>query len=290
VSWGLALIPGLFWRGVHGEIGVPTKDHIFQSANFLVCAFVLFSYGADAARARHWRRTLGGLALVLLFLANTFFVATSRTALVVMPVLLLALGWREFRWKGLIGAAILGAVIGAGAWLGSPYLRDRVITSVNELHAYRVKDEPNSTGLHLEFLRKSLQFVMAAPLIGHGTGSIGEQFRESDLAGHKGASATYSDNPHNQIFAVAIQLGLLGTIVLVAMWIAHLLLFTGRGLVAWIGMVVVVQNIVSSLFNSHLFDFTSGWLYVFGVGVVGGMVLRQRNGPAINAAKPSRVS
>jgi O-antigen ligase len=74
------------------------------------------------------------------------------------------------------------------------------------------------------------------------------------------------------------------------MWIAHLLLFTGRGLVAWIGMVVVVQNIVSSLFNSHLFDFTSGWLYVFGVGVVGGMVLRQRNGPAINAAKPSRVS
>jgi O-antigen ligase len=39
----------------------------------------------------------------------------------------------------------------------------------------------------------------------------------------------------------------------------------------------VVQNIVSSLFNSHLFDFTSGWLYVFGVGVVGGMVLRQKD-------------
>ena len=38
---------------------------------------------------------------------------------------------------------------------------------------------------------------------------------------------------------------------------------------------VVVENVVSSLFNSHLFDFASGWLYVFGVGVVGGMVLRQ---------------
>jgi len=38
-----------------------------------------------------------------------------------------------------------------------------------------------------------------------------------------------------------------------------------------------VQNVVSSLFNSHLFDFTSGWLYVFGVGVIGGMVLRQRD-------------
>ena len=41
---------------------------------------------------------------------------------------------------------------------------------------------------------------------------------------------------------------------------------------------VVTQNIVTSLFNSHLFDFTAGWTYVFGVGVAGGMVLRQRSG------------
>ena len=71
---------------------------------------------------------------------------------------------------------------------------------------------------------------------------------------------------------------LVGVAVLLAMWIAHLLLFVrGAGLTAWIGTIVVVQNVVASLFNSHLFDFTSGWLYVFGVGVAGGMVLRQRD-------------
>ena len=43
--------------------------------------------------------------------------------------------------------------------------------------------------------------------------------------------------------------------------------------VAWLGLIVVASNIVSSLFNSHLFDFTHGWIYVFGVGVMGGMVL-----------------
>jgi hypothetical protein len=83
-------------------------------------------------------------------------------------------------------------------------------------------------------------------------------------------------NPHNQTFAVAIQLGLCGAILLYAMWIAHLALFREAGLPAWIGMVVVVQNFVSSLFNSHLFDFTQGWIYVVGVGVAGGTVLRQR--------------
>jgi O-antigen ligase len=38
----------------------------------------------------------------------------------------------------------------------------------------------------------------------------------------------------------------------------------------------VTQNIVGSLFNSHLMDFTQSWLYVFAVGVFGGMAMRQR--------------
>jgi hypothetical protein len=42
-------------------------------------------------------------------------------------------------------------------------------------------------------------------------------------------------------------------------------------LTAWIGTVVVVENVVSSLSSSHLFDFVHGWLYVLGVGIVGGM-------------------
>ena len=53
-------------------------------------------------------------------------------------------------------------------------------------------------------------------------------------------------------------------------------LFRNAGSVGWIGTVIVVQNIVSSMFNSHISDFTQGWLYVFGVGVVGGTILRPR--------------
>jgi hypothetical protein len=37
----------------------------------------------------------------------------------------------------------------------------------------------------------------------------------------------------------------------------------------------VAENILSSTVHSHLFDFNSGWLYVFGVGVLGGTILRQ---------------
>jgi hypothetical protein len=41
---------------------------------------------------------------------------------------------------------------------------------------------------------------------------------------------------------------------------------------------VVVQNIISSLFNSSLFDFTHGWIYVLAVGVLCGMVLHDPAG------------
>ena len=132
-----------------------------------------------------------------------------------------------------------------------------------------------------------MSFVETAPIIGHGTGSITSSFARRRF-GQTGASSVASANPHNQIFAVAIQLGLLGTVVLVAMWTAHVMLFRGSGFIAWIGLIIVVQNVVSSLFNSHLFDFTQGWLYVFGVGVVGGMVLREQSTAA--AASPMAKS
>jgi hypothetical protein len=61
------------------------------------------------------------------------------------------------------------------------------------------------------------------------------------------------------------------------MWLAHLLMFRGAGFANWIGLLVVVQNVLTSVFNSHIFDFHEGWMYVLGVGVAGGMVLRARS-------------
>ena len=41
---------------------------------------------------------------------------------------------------------------------------------------------------------------------------------------------------------------------------------------------VAVQNVVGSFFNSYLFDFSQGWLYVLGVGVAGGDGAARRAG------------
>ena len=89
-----------------------------------------------------------------------------------------------------------------------------------------------------------------------------------------------------------MQWGAVGVAVLYTLWLAHLLMFRGEGLACWIGLLVVVQNMLSSLFNSHLFDFTPGWIYVLGVGVAGGMALNAKRGgafPAMDGREDERL-
>jgi O-antigen ligase len=257
--------------------GIPVKDYLAQSAEFQLCIFALAQVALDAWRRQRRRVALGATVLALLFLANIAFVVTGRTALVAMPVLLVLFAVRQFHWRGVLAVLTAGALLAAALWASSPYLRLRVGGIIVALHEYHSGAAATSIGQRLEFWRDSVGLIAASPLIGHGTGSLAERFRHA-AAGERGPSSIASQNPHQQVLAVAIQLGLIGTALLVAMWIAHLALVRSPGLVAWSGLMVVVQNIVSSQFNTHLFDFTHGWLYVFGVGVAGGTVLRRSPG------------
>jgi O-antigen ligase len=282
VSFILVLTPGLTWRG-HVVAGVPVHDDIFQDSEFLVCGFGLLGYVALEGKRLHWRAASVFLAMGAFFFANFAFVVISRISVAVAPALAVLLGWRICRGKGVLVAAILAVVIGAVALFASPSLRERMNQSIEEIQTYRATDAATSIGMHAAFLKESVAIIASAPIIGHGTGSIPEQFRHI-TAGQSGAAAVVSVNPHNQTFGVAIQLGVLGAIALWAMWIAHLLLFRGEGVAAWLGTVVVVENIGSSIAHSHLFDFTHGWLYVFAVGVLGGMVLQERGAPVAKQA------
>jgi hypothetical protein len=279
VSFGLAWIPGLPWRG--NMPGVPVKDYITQSGVFALCVFALLGCAAEAWRERR-RQLAWGLILVAAgFLADIAFVATGRTALVTLAVLVPIFGYRQLGRKGVAAAGVLGCVLAGALWVSSPYLRHRITQLGYEVEMYRAEHEVSSAGLRLDFWKSSIAAIAKAPIAGNGTGSIPEQLR-SAIAPETGIASFATVNPHNEILVVTIQLGLIGTVALLAMWTAHLLLFRGGGAVSWIGLVAVVQNMVGSLFNSHLSDFTQGWIYVFAVGALGGTALRQA------ASRPTR--
>jgi hypothetical protein len=283
VSWALVLTPGLEWRGDR-NFGVPVKDYIFQSEIFAICAFGLIGQAAAL-----WRERRRPLALVLmlvaaLFAGNIGYVATSRTTLIVVVALALLFGLRQFGWRGGLAAVLVGSVVAGIVWVSSPYLRERVAQAIEDVRSYDPGHLDTSAGLRFEYWGKSLTFVAEAPVIGHGTGTIAKLFQRA--ATPQTIPTAITTNPHNQVLAMALQLGVVGVLVLIAMWVAHLALLSGRTLLAWLGLVVVVDNVISSFFNSHLFDFAQGWLYVLGVGIIGGAVLRGSSTAAAPEGKP----
>jgi len=182
---------------------------------------------------------------------------------------------RYFSRTEVVLVVIAASLIAALSWNASPSLRERLLNVAQEYKQYRDTNAVTSTGQRLEYWRKSMAFIERSPVFGNGTGSTKALFEQAAI-GQTGVSAEVIGNPHNQTLNVAVQWGILGCIILYAMWAAHFLLFQEGGLAAWIGLVAVVENVVSSLFNSHIFDFHEGWIYVLAVGLAGGMMRREQ--------------
>lgn len=268
VATGLRPLP----RGGSTSYGVPVRDYIVQSQEFILCAVGLIYVVFMTIRERRWPLALGCAVLALLFLANVFFIAPSRTGLVTFPVLLVVLVAANMRLKHalFIGCGIvMGCAI---VWFASPAIQQRILGIVTEVRDARSKHIATSAGERVDYWTTSLAIVKTAPSIGHGTGSIRLMFERA--AAGLGSNKRPTTNPHNQTLMVAIQLGVIGGALLFAMWLSHFLLFAVGGLAGWIGMAVVAQNFIGSLFNNHLTDFTQSWIYMFGVGVAGAMALK----------------
>jgi O-antigen ligase len=277
MSWLVAFYPGLSLKPYDPlERGIFVKNYINQSQEFTLCAVALaYPVMMLLRERRYW---LAGLltALALSFFVNMVFVVVSRTALVTVPIMFGVFALLHLRWRNIaiiVAALVVGAVV---AWQASPQLRKTADTFASDYEGYKERGEATSLGMRLEFWRKSLGFFAEAPVKGHGTGSTLGLFERVKTGRIDKASAGVIGNPHNQTLNVAVQWGIIGVIILYAIWFLHLRLFRGDGLANWIGLLVVVQNIFTSLFNSHLFDFHEGWMYVVGVGVAGGMAIRER--------------
>jgi O-antigen ligase len=281
MSWLVLLHPGLSLKHADAERGIFVKNYIDQSQEFALCAVALAYPIITLLREKKIWRALLLIAISLSFIVNMAFVVVSRTALVTMPVMIAIFAMMHLRWRANVAIFCAAALLAALAWVASPQLRATAERFSNDYKYYTELNQPTSIGLRIEFWKKSLHFFAEAPIIGHGTGSTRGLFEAAATGPAVLAAGQVIGNPHNQTLNVAVQWGAVGVVILYAMWFFHLLLFRGEGLVAWIGLLVVLQNFFSSLFNSHLFDFHEGWMYVLGVGVAGGMVLKANSGERI---------
>ena len=291
LSWIVLLAPELKLAATASD-GVPVKNYIDQSQEFSLCMVGVLPFVVAFWREGRRMAAAAGAVLALAFFVNMAFVVSARGALLYLPVMLALFAVLHLDRRTCALLVVGLAVTATAVWFSSSYLRTRFAAIAIEYREYEL-NIPASTGRRLEYWQKSLRHFSASPIFGNGTGSTRTLF-ERDAIGQTGLAAEVTRNPHNQTLNVAVQWGLLGVVLLYAMWLSHLMLFRGGGMASWIGLLVVAQNVVSSMLNSHLFDFHEGWMYVLGVGVAGGMKLAEgrsrvdavASNPAGSAAHP----
>lgn len=289
LSFLFAALPE-FANYVHARAtGVPVRNYIDQSQGFAILAVVLSGLATEFIRQGKVAQSLLWYLLSAAFFANLAFVNVARSAFAYLPVMLALFAWRYSRgWHVLFLLALFGT-LGIALVVSSPALQRKVARIPGDIIAYQnnsmtVGDDPASGAQRLTFWRESLAFIRSAPLFGHGTGSIRTLF-QGEAREKTGLGSLVVADPHNQMLNVTVQWGLVGCVILLGMWGAHVWLFREAILspearfVAWIGFLIVAQNIVSSLFNSHLQDFYAGWLYVLAVGVAGGALHQTERRP-----------
>ncbi|OQA31077.1 MAG: O-Antigen ligase [Betaproteobacteria bacterium ADurb.Bin341] len=119
--------------------------------------------------------------------------------------------------------------------------------------------------MRLDFYGNSLGIIIENPVYGVGTGG----FAKAYVAKAGPAAFVYTDNPHNEYLLLAVQLGLMGPLLLGALFV-----------VAWkaaarlsprdqhLLRALVVAMAGGCLFNSFLYDFTEGLFFAWAAGVL----------------------
>jgi O-antigen ligase len=275
LSWASILWPSGPW-GWFKSPGVPVKDNAVQSGCFALCAFGL-AIGAVRAWSSGERKHAAAMTgLALLFFADIFLIFVSKTGMLEAVALVgLFLVWLGGWRRALLTAVPVVLIISVALSISAPAQR-RLAEFASDIRAENIAQESLSTASRHDFWMKAIGFIQKNPLLGHGTGSTKSLFQALEASRPSPYGEAVPD-PHNQFFAIAIQVGLVGGALLLAMWAAHFLMFAGRDLASVLGQAVVLQNVVGSLFNSHLSTVTQGTLYCLAVGLLGGLVQRRRN-------------
>lgn len=254
--------------------GIVAKDYISQSGFFVLSIFLLLELAVSAwLEKRIWMLAVQ-LCLIGAFLLNLSVVATSRTALLVIPVLFLLFSIRR-GWRIALGVCAISIALLLTTWHSSSYL-ERRLQSAFSLEADDHRLNAISNRQRITYWQASLELIKQAPLIGHGAGSIRNMYQHYTVT-DPNSDINRIANPHNETFRIALQLGALGAAILYGMWAAHARMFSGSSAAAWFGLAALVQNVLGSLVNSHISDFTEGWTYAICIGVAGGIVKRTRS-------------
>jgi len=261
--WSGVSLP--YVRATRTSVGTVFSSYLDQGMLTALLA-VLCWYLRDDFPTRHGRWIAGSLALAAVL--NVGIALPGRSGQLGLLLMLgLVLWWSlspRLRWIALAAPVVALAAIGAA----STTFREGALRVVNESRAFGHGDRDTSAGQRLEFWSRSLQILAERPLSGFGAGSWNTEYRR--MAGDQILPNTVAvRNPHQEYLLWAVQLGIAGPLLLIAVFAA--LLRDARGFAQRERealRAVVWLTAILCLLNSVLYDAVTGETFVLTLGML----------------------
>jgi O-antigen ligase len=240
---------------------------IAQNLFMAFTAFFLATKARFAAKRIH-RMVFG--ALSLLAAINVLFMVPSKTGQLVLVLLISYYLFDWMRWKGVIAAGLM-IVLSAGLlyWMPANAVHVRLNDLIQEYGQWqpdRAAPIGSATGMRMEFYYNSLKIIHENPIFGVGTGG----FRGAYQKKIEKSQMVATDNPHNQYLLTGVELGLVGLLGLVSLFIIQWRMASrlpqGQERMLAYGMLLAITS--GCLFNSFLADHAEGLFYVWSTALL----------------------
>lgn len=241
--------------GMKYTVGAIFKSHIKTSFFMAMAAFFL-AYQIKALPQYRW--VWGGLILLMIY--YLLFMSVGRIGYLTLCACLLILAWQSYRWKGIMGAFLIGCTLFGGAYLTSTVFSQRINLLAQDLDLYHEGGRltESSLGSRLHFAYSSLALMDDNPWIGSGTGSFGEVYAKL----YENDTTLHTDNPHNEYLRVGVELGILGLLSMLLLFYQQwrLVRFI-PGSIRGFSQGMLLTFFLGCFLNSWLKDFTEGYFY-----------------------------
>lgn len=267
------------FSGYHVSPGraVAFKDTNYTSLLMVMGAFV----SAHLAHLyRQQKRIRWGLMILsVLTVYYLLWLGVGKTGQLLLLLLWPLFFYQAWRWKGLAwGNLGLLAVLFLALTTPSQFAVKWQET-VRQFYKHKnvqneKKVDRTTVGTRLDLFDESIILIKQRPLLGWGTGSFKKIYTEQANVVHEDAL----NNPHNQYLNVLIQQGGVGLLALLGLFaVLFRLSLILPALESSILQGLVLAMGLGCIGNSWITDFTSGYLFVWLVGVtVGALIIRKQ--------------
>lgn len=257
----LNIIP---FKDIESQGYIVFKNRIAQS---IFMAFTVYLMLHRAMKLKGSFR-ITWLVLAILATINIFFMVNGRTGQVLTIALTIWFLWENWGIKSLKWIALsIGCVFIAYQSIPSLH-QSRLLEIKQEIAAHDAVTNRTSAGERMEFYHNALILIGRNPILGNGTGSFEQEYR--NLAKTQKTGRDYVPNPHNQFLLTTEEIGLVGLLVLMLFWFTHwrtsYKLESMQYQITLRGLILTI--FIGSFFNSLLLDAGEGRFYCVIAGVL----------------------